>query len=124
MDWRNRKYYVACFPNESFDLCLRTLKLIDSVTIHTPTQYAVKHCFDIICDEIEPRGYYQFLIGCSYDIADCVEYELRKAERRDGKSASWKEIKQKPKPYSPYRGFPERRCDLHPSKRCTHCMDC
>ena len=44
-------------------------------------------------DEIEERGRYLCVIGCEHDQAELVEYELRKAERRDA-YCSWKELKQ------------------------------
>jgi hypothetical protein len=122
MDWRNRKYYVASFSILDNDYTIEQLRLIDSIRIHNPTEliaqnYAIK--FD---DEIEPRYSYQYLISCKTEYSDAVEYELRKAQRNG--NAHWKEIQHKIKPFSPYSGFPERRCDLNPRKRCNHCGDC
>ena len=124
MDWRNRKYYLVRLSIEEYEYRIRQLKLIQGIRIHNPTQLASTNTYNTsfkFKDEQEPRGYYHFLIGCKTDISELVEFELRKSQRS---GSSWKEIKQKIKPYSPYQGFPERRCDLNPRKRCTHCGDC
>ena len=42
-------------------------------------------------DELDERGRYQFLLSIPSDCQDSVEYELRKAERRD-EWCNWKEI--------------------------------
>ena len=120
MDWRNRKYYVVRFSHIECEYRLQALKLINNVRIHCPTESSVSYDHKYK-DEAEPRGYYQYLIGCNNEFSDAVEYELRKAHRY---GSNWREIKQYQKSYSPYKGFPERRCDLNPRKRCNHCMDC
>ena len=88
MDWRARKYYVATFSPEAKDMRIRHLKLIgNGVTIHFNSGVPKQP------DEVEERGSYLCVIRCKYDQAETVEYELRKAERRDD-FCSWKEIKQ------------------------------
>lgn len=87
MDWRNRKYYIARFSLESYDMRVQLFKNIPGVRLHNPAKYHDAK----LPDEKEARGYYQFLIGCRDDISDLVEYELRKAKRRDMYSW-WKEI--------------------------------
>lgn len=124
VDWRNRKYYVARFSLRESEYRLRILKLISGVRIHCPTQLTSGNWFKSIHDETEPRGYYHYLIGCPTDVSEAVEFELRKSQRFDDNYNTWKEIKQKLKLYSPYAGFPERRCDLRSRKRCAHCGDC
>ena len=121
MDWRNRKYYLVKLSLEEYNYRIRQLKCIQGIRIHCPTQFTASNTCYTFKDEQEKRGYYQFLIGCIADVSEAVEYELRKSQRS---GSSWKEIKQKIKPCSPYRGFPERRCELNPRKRCTHCGDC
>jgi hypothetical protein len=124
MDWRGRKYYVATFSSSSYAMRINILKLIDGVSLHSPTQ----HDFNIkISDEKEPRGYYHVLIGCNIDKSEVVEFELRRAKIRDGMYTSWKEIERDiSKKYFDIYGqeMPYRRCDIHPNKRCNHCMDC
>lgn len=123
MDWRGRKYYVARFSCDAYNMRINILKNINSVRLHCPT----KHDFNIkLPDEIEARGYYQILIGCNLSNFEAVEYELRKAERNDY-GCSWKEIKRDvSKKYFDIYGneMPYRRCDMNPRKRCNHCMDC
>lgn len=89
MDWRARKYYVVTFSPEAQDMRIRYLKLIGKgVTIHFNSGVPKQP------DEIEERGQHLCVIGCAYDQAEAVEYELRKAERRD-EYCSWKEIKER-----------------------------
>lgn len=90
MDWRIRKYYVARFSYENYDYMIWTLKHIDGIKIHCPTQANYNVRFK---DESEPRGYYQFLISCNSENSDVLEYELKKSQRHSGYDV-WKEIKQ------------------------------
>lgn len=121
MDWRARKYYVATFSPEAKDMRIRILKLIGKgITIHFNNGVPKQP------DEYEERGRYQCVIGCMSNQAEAVEYELRKAERRDD-YCIWKEIKQDlSKKYFDIYGniIPFRRCDLNPNKRCDRCMNC
>lgn len=120
IDWRGRKYYAAKFDYDSIMMRVRFIKLIDRhITVH----YRKKLDYDrVLNDEDSPRGYHDLVIGCKTEFAEAVEYELRKAERNDCYSR-WREIRRKPL-YSMSDGLPPRRCDLNPSKRCNHCMDC
>ena len=90
MDWRIRKYYVARFSYENYDYMMWTLKHIDNIKLHCPTQANYNVRFK---DESEPRGCYQFLISCNPENSDVLEYELRKSQRHSGYDV-WKEIKQ------------------------------
>lgn len=121
MDWRGRKYYVCTFSLEAVEHRVRNLKLIgNGVTIHFNTGVPRQP------DEIEERGHYLCVIGCTYDQSEAVEYELRKSERNDY-YCSWKEIKRDlSKKYFDYYGniMPFRKCDLNPNKRCNYCMNC
>jgi hypothetical protein len=124
MDWRGRKYYIARFSSDSYNMRINILKNINGVRLHSPTQ----HNFHIkISDENESRGYYHILIGCTLDASKIVEYELKKATKVDGIHTIWKEIKQdtSKKYFDIYdQEMPYRKCDLNPHKRCNHCMDC
>lgn len=86
MDWRGRKYYCVSFDWRSMDMRIEYLKLIDGIRIH-PYRNIPKQP-----DEVEERGFYQFLISTPIDCSEAVEYEFRKAERND-RYCSWKEIK-------------------------------
>ena len=78
MDWRARKYYAVTFSPEAKDMRIRHLKLIGKgVTVHFNSGVPKQP------DEVEERGRYLCVIGCEYDQAEAVEYELRKAERND-----------------------------------------
>lgn len=87
MDWRNRKYYCVKFDHHTHNMRLDILKLIDKIKLRSYQDVSKQP------DELEERGRYHFMIGVPSDYADSVEYELRKAERRD-KFCIWKEIKQ------------------------------
>lgn len=120
MDWRGRKYYIVTFYFDSYDMRMSFLKLIPNIKFtyykNIPKQR----------DELEERGNYQFMIGVPNSSSEAVEYELRKAERNDY-YCKWKEIKQDlSKKYLDVFGnpIPYRRCDINPSKRCNHCMNC
>ena len=116
MDWRRRKYYYVNFCVSARDMRLEFLKLIDEIKIH-PYKNIPKQP-----DETEKRGYYQFLLSVPFNCAKTLEYELKKAERRDD-YCIWKEIKRDiSKKYFDVFGFemPYRRCDLNPRKRCNH----
>lgn len=88
MDWRDRKYYVASFSPEAYDMRMEILKSIEGVKLHPSTNHKINTKFS---DEKELRGSYHVLIGCKADIKDIVEFELRKAERNDW-WAKWKEV--------------------------------
>lgn len=123
MDWRGRKYYVARFSCDAYDIRIDALKNIDGVRLHSPT----KHNFKIkLSDEIESREYYHILIGCRIDTSIIVENELKKAEYNDIYSR-WKEIRRdKSKKYFDIYGqeMSYRKCELNSNKRCNHCMNC
>ena len=123
MDWQNRKYYIAKFSKDAYDMRIKIFKDIEGIKLHPSNNYKMNTKFP---DEKELRGYYHILIGCKADIKDIVEFELRKAERNDWDS-SWKEIQRDiSKKYFDIYGqeMPYRKCDLNPRKRCNHCMDC
>lgn len=123
MDWRGRKYYIATFSAESYDMRINILKNIDGIRLHNPAN----HDFNAkLPDEKEPRGYYHVLIGCGIDKSEIVEFELRRAKSRD-LYTNWKEIERDvSKKYFDVYGqeMPYRKCDLNPNKRCNHCLDC
>ena len=87
MDWRGRKYYCVSFDIWSSDMRIRYLKLIEGIRVH-PYKNICKQV-----DEQVKRGKYQFLVSAPLDSCEAVEYELRKAERRDT-WCMWKELKQ------------------------------
>lgn len=86
MDWRNRKYYCVSFSLEAVNMRLEIIKIIPTVKIRMGREVPKQP------DELEERGRYDYLISVLSDEASCLEYELRKAEVRDG-YCKWKEIK-------------------------------
>ena len=87
MDWRGRRYYCVAFEYSSRAMRIRILKLLDGVRVHPYKEVSKQH------DESTDRGRYQYLISAPLDCCEAVEYELRKAERRDD-WCRWKEVKQ------------------------------
>lgn len=90
MDWRNRKYYCVKFHWLSHNMRLDILKNIYGIKLR-PYKEVPKQP-----DELEERYFYNYMISIPSDCAEDVEYELRKAERRDG-FCEWKEIKENKK---------------------------
>ena len=86
MDWHNRKYYCASFSPETSSMRTAMLKLLGNVKVYSYRKVQKQ------LDELEDRGHYQFLISAPIDRSEAVEYELRKAERRDD-WCLWKELK-------------------------------
>ena len=85
MDWRGRKYYCVRFYWSAIDMRLEILQRMGRVKIH-PYKDVTKQP-----DELEERGYYQYLLGVPVELSEVVEYELRKAKRND-LGCTWKEI--------------------------------
>lgn len=115
MDWRNRKYYVASFSPDSYEMRIRILKNIEGVKLNPSTNHKINTKFP---DEKEPRSYYHVLIGCKTDLNLIVEFELRKAERNDWCS-SWKEIQRdiNKKYFNIYgQKMPYRKCPKNTKK--------
>lgn len=85
MDWRNRKYYCASFSLEAVNMRLEIIKTIPTVKIHMGREVPKQP------DESTSRGYYDYLISVSSDESLELEYEFKRAERRD-RFCHWKEI--------------------------------
>lgn len=89
MDWRNRNYYLIttdCFAykmrHEYYKLAAPSLK------IHSPYNHfrpaISKHGYDADYKHITGMGYVQEMLSCRIEESELLEYELRKASRRDG----------------------------------------
>lgn len=80
MDWRERNYYLATINYCTRDMRIEYYKLVaPSLKIHTPYHH-IKNGRDR--DNVEGR-YWEMMLSCRKEDSDCLEYELRKAERRD-----------------------------------------
>lgn len=86
MDWRNRHYYLIKFHPFTEEMRLGCLQLNSSVKIRTWQPVPKQQ------DEAIERPYYHYMISCNDDDYEDVEYELRKAVRRD-KYCWWTELK-------------------------------
>ncbi len=81
MDYRERDYYLAKIDYCSYDMRMKIFRLAaPSLKIHAPY------------DHIKSNGqrqdkmngcYWQMMLSCRKEDSEALEYELRKAERRD-----------------------------------------
>lgn len=88
MDYRKRKYYLVRLDYLSYTMRMKFLKLIDSVKIHSPYNHfriysSGGNNYDGNYQDITGMGYIQFMLSCQKEDSSLVEFELRKAERRD-----------------------------------------
>lgn len=122
MDWRNRRYFKVILNPWNKEAELNAIKEIGGIKI-SPYKYLDKQP-----DENEKRGYYTYLISipCGFG----VNHQKLAKELRDSVPDTAfslvEEIKRdvSRKHFADGTMFPYRRCDIHPNKRCNHCMDC
>lgn len=103
MDYRLRKYYFVSFAWSSYNMRMETIKDIPTVKISSPYLSPYINCTKVLCgnrcgdvDEMYNKirkhiGFNpQMIVSCHKKYAEQLEYELRKAVRRDdvGFSAS------------------------------------
>ena len=83
MDYRERKYYFVKFAWHSYDMRMEIIKNIPTVKISSPYLRFVndRNAFAKLVHSID--FYPQMLVSCRKEHCECLEYELRKAERRD-----------------------------------------
>jgi len=81
MDYRIRDYYLVNLNYLTHNMRIRNFKLAAPSLKISPAHYHIrsnKHSQDYI------NGcYWQMLISCRKEDSEALEYELRKAERRD-----------------------------------------
>ena len=86
MDYRERKYYLAHIDYFSYDMRLRYFKIMTpSLIVRPPNDYYYRMGKSL------GFQYPNMVLSCRIEDSDCLEYELRKAERRDSCSM-WIEI--------------------------------
>ena len=79
MDKRERKYYLVTLCRMSYDFRLETIQLcVPSLKIHSAKPHKGRIC-------------HQQLFSCRKEYSESIEYELRKAERRDN-YCLWEEV--------------------------------
>ena len=81
MDYRYRNYYLVNIDSFAYNMRMRYYKLaVPSLKIHPPYYHLKnnKHSQDYI-----KRRYWQMMLSCKKEDSEALEYELRKAERRD-----------------------------------------
>lgn len=93
MDYRDRNYYLVSIDYCSHDMRLRYFKIAaPSLKICAPYNHFKHNNEDY--DGVFTRkqgysGYWQMMLSCKKEDSDALEYELRKAERRDRPSYSY-----------------------------------
>lgn len=87
MDYRHRNYYLVKLDPFARDMRIRYFKLASpSLKIHPPYYHIKynKHTQDKI-----DGWYWQMMLSCKIEDSDALEYELRKANRRDDFGSSF-----------------------------------
>jgi hypothetical protein len=81
MDYRHRNYYLAKIDYFSYDMRIEYFKwAAPSLKIHPPYYHIRSNHRPQDC--INGR-YWQMMLSCKKEDSETLEYELRKAERRD-----------------------------------------
>lgn len=101
MDYRLRKYYFVSFAWDSHDMRMEIIKDISTVKISNPYLSPYINCIKVICgnrcDDVDKMYYNiikyigfipQMIVSCHKKYAEQLEYELRKAVRRDDEGFS------------------------------------
>ena len=90
MDWRERDYYLVKFDNFSYKMRMQFLKYASkTIKVHAPYNHIKAHHlyksnYDGVHKNITNMGYVQFMLSCRKEDSNAIEFELRKAHRRDG----------------------------------------
>lgn len=88
MDYRQRDYYLARIDCYSYDMRMNIFKIVaPSLKIHAPYGH-IKSNGHMEQDRINNR-YWQMMLSCRKEDSEALEYELRKAKRRDGLNFSY-----------------------------------
>ena len=87
MDYRYRNYYFVTIDYCSYDMRMRYFKLAaPSLKIHSPYNHfknSNKEYDGEYTKDLGYGGYWQMMFSCKREDSETLEYELRKAERRD-----------------------------------------
>lgn len=92
MDYRYRNYYLVTVDYCSYDMRMEYFRIAaPSLKIHSPYNH-----FKCNGEEYDGRytrhlgygGYWQMMLSCKKEDSEVLEYELRKAKRRDGEYKS------------------------------------
>ncbi len=88
MDYRERNYYLVRLDCWDYAMRMQYLKLAaPSLKIHPPYNHFKNNDSDydaIFTHKLGLGGYWQMMLSCRKEDSEAVEYELSKAERRDG----------------------------------------
>lgn len=87
MDYRERDYYLVTIDYFSYDMRMEMFKLAaPSLKIHAPYRHIRTNGRDQ--DWVDHR-YWQMMVSCRHEDSDTLEYELRKATRRDERRSQY-----------------------------------
>ena len=88
MDYRERDYYLVRLDCLTYHMRMQHLKLAaPSLKVHPPYNHFKNNDSDydaVFTRKLGLGGYWQMMLSCRKEDSGAVEYELRKAERRDG----------------------------------------
>lgn len=81
MDYRYRDYYLVNIDSFVYNMRMRYYKLAaPSLKIHPPYYHLKNNKYS---QDYIKRRYWQMMLSCKKEDSEALEYELRKAERRD-----------------------------------------
>ena len=90
MDYRYRDYYLVTINYLSYDMRMEYYKIAaPSLKIHSPYNH-FKNGRELDMYNDGAKGHrWQIMISCKKEDSETLEYELRKAERRDDSIHPW-----------------------------------
>lgn len=90
MDYRHRNYYLAKIDYFSYAMRIKYFQLAaPSLKIHPPYHHIKGSGRP---QDLVNKRYWQMMLSCKKEDSDALEYELRKAERRDEGSSRFIKI--------------------------------
>lgn len=97
MDWRNRNYYLVKTDYYAYKMRHEYYKLAaPSLKIHSPYNHfrpkTSKYGYDGDYENVTGMNYVQEMFSCRIEDSELLEYELRKASRRDGPGSNFIKI--------------------------------
>lgn len=97
MDWRKRSYYLVRTASSTYDIRHKLYKIAaPSLKRHSAYNHFIGNKGVDISSVDEMSFYYpQEMLSCKIEESEALEYELKKAKRRDGGSRFVKLTKEK-----------------------------
>ena len=90
MDWRRRNYYLVTISYLTYEMRMKYYRMAaPSLKIHAPYGH-FKNGKELDRLNDGAKGHYwQMMLSCLKEDSDALEYELRKASRRDNNNGTF-----------------------------------